>query len=70
MWSELVYMRKWYGRRELASMRIAMLARLTRRLLRRLRARETIRAEWVRLTAALRFSPRRYGPLPAQRSEE
>lgn len=62
MWSELIYMRKWYGRRERASMRVALVARLTRQLLRRLRSRETARGEWIRLRAALRFRPRRYGP--------
>jgi GT2 family glycosyltransferase len=62
MWSELLYARKWYGVRDRASMRVANLARLTRALLRRLRARETARQEWVRLRAALRFRPSRYGP--------
>jgi N-acetylglucosaminyl-diphospho-decaprenol L-rhamnosyltransferase len=68
MWSELVYMRKWYRRRERISMRVAMLARLTRRLLRRLRSRETTREEWIRLLAALRFRRCHYGPLQARRS--
>jgi N-acetylglucosaminyl-diphospho-decaprenol L-rhamnosyltransferase len=62
MWSELIYMRKWYRRRDRISMRVALVARLTRRLLRRLRSRETTRGEWIRLCAALRFRRRRYGP--------
>jgi GT2 family glycosyltransferase len=61
-WGELVYMRKWYGRRDRISMRVAMLARLTRQLLRRLRAREPAREEWIRLWAALHLRRRRYGP--------
>ena len=60
MWSVLVYMRKWHGRRARASMRLALVARLTRRLARRLRAREPARADWVRLCAALRFRSSRY----------
>jgi len=62
IWSEILYARKWYGRRERASMRVAMVARLTRRFLRRLRRRETAREERIRLVAALRFRPRHYGP--------
>jgi GT2 family glycosyltransferase len=61
-WSELVYMRKWYGRRDRISMRVAMIARLTRQLLRRLRAGEPAREERIRLGAALRLRRRRYGP--------
>jgi GT2 family glycosyltransferase len=61
-WSELVYMRKWYGLGDRASMRVALIARLTRRLVRRLRSRESARGEWVELCAALRFRRRRYGP--------
>ena len=60
MWSLLVYMRKWHGRRARASMRLALVARLTRRLARRLRAREPVRKDWVRLRAALRFRSSRY----------
>jgi GT2 family glycosyltransferase len=60
MWSELVYMRKWHGRRARASMRLALVARLTRQLARRLWAREPARGEWVRLCAALRFRSSRY----------
>ena len=69
IWSELVYMRKWYGRRERASMRVAMIARLTRQLLRRLRRREAPRREWIRLFAALRFRRRRYGPAEGSRTK-
>ena len=64
MWSKLLYMRKWYGRRARASMRVALVARLTRQLVRRLRSREAARGEWVRFCASLRFRPRRYGPSP------
>lgn len=60
MWSLLVYMRKWHGRRARASMRVALVARLARRLVRRLRSREPVRKDWVRLCAALRFRSSRY----------
>jgi N-acetylglucosaminyl-diphospho-decaprenol L-rhamnosyltransferase len=62
VWSRLLYMRKWYGRRERASMRMAMVARITRQLLRRLRWREDARGAWASLSAALRFRRRRYRP--------
>lgn len=62
VWGELLYMRKWYGLRERASMRTAMIARLTRQFLRRLRAGEGARGAWIELCAALRYRPRRYGP--------
>ena len=57
VWSEHLYRRKWYGRRERASMRVALTARLTRQLVRRLRAREPAREEWARVSASLRFRP-------------
>jgi GT2 family glycosyltransferase len=62
MWSSLLYMRKWYGRRDRVSMRVALVARLTRQFLRKVRSGESARAEWVRLSAALRFRSSRYGP--------
>jgi N-acetylglucosaminyl-diphospho-decaprenol L-rhamnosyltransferase len=63
-WSQLIYMRKWYGRRDRALMRIGLVARMTRKLLRRLRSRQAARAEWLRLSAALRFRRHEYGPSP------
>jgi GT2 family glycosyltransferase len=62
IWAMLVYIRKWYGRREQASMRLALVARLARQLMRRLFRGQDARRDWVRLTAALIFRPRRYGP--------
>jgi GT2 family glycosyltransferase len=66
-WSELIYMRKWYGRRDRARMRALLVARLARAFLRKRRRDGSGRKEWVRLVAALRFRPRRYGPRPGGR---
>lgn len=62
IWAMLIYMRKWYGPRERASMRLALVARLGRQLVRRLSRGQGIRREWVRLSAALLFRAQRYGP--------
>lgn len=64
MWSQVLYMRKWYGLPQRASMRAALVARLARLFVRRLRAGDRLRYPWVRLEAALWFRRRQYGPAP------
>jgi GT2 family glycosyltransferase len=62
VWGQIVYMRKWFGWRERASMRAALVVRIVRVLVERLRQGEDAGREWAGLLAALRFRRQLYGP--------
>jgi GT2 family glycosyltransferase len=64
VWSQLLYMRKWFGLRERASMRLALAATSARWILRARRAGQSHERDRVALMAALWFRASRYGPQP------
>jgi GT2 family glycosyltransferase len=64
MWSQLLYMRKWFGVRERASMRLALAVTSARGILCARRAGKSSTAHRVALGATLWFRPSRYGPAP------
>jgi GT2 family glycosyltransferase len=64
VWSQLLYMRKWFGVRERASMRLALAATSARGILRARRTGKPDAPDRVALAASLWFRPGRYGPEP------